>query len=616
MNKNINISYKHIKYLITILLIVISFMIPDIALRIFSNDYINFYKYTELAPNYLSISWALIFVIFIYCFPKKGRIISYIILLVLFNIAAYSQHLHYIILDRFYGFSDLLLVSEATQYITFVFAKTSSFILISNIISLLVGALVILLFITTENIKTRYVNIFLIVIVLLLRMFSIDYLGEEKNDLTWEDNDNVKNIYVNYTNYNKSLEVSGLYEYMFRSVYLYIYNGYFIDKDKLILEINNYFDDNEKYAEKNEYTGLFKDKNVIYILMESIDSWLVTEEVMPTLYKLQQEGWNFKNRYSPSYGGGQTINSEFAMHTGLYAINSGKAIYNYSNNNFKFSLANMFKNNGYITTSIHANDGDFYNRRQLHNTLGFQNSYFIEDEKEKYLNYNYYQDSNLMNDEIFDLIVKDKKFLTYLITYSAHLPYNNSNNKCKDNPYNLAIDNNEELSCIRNLARDTDEMLRILIEKLEHKGILDDTVLVLVTDHYTYGYNEDYVKYIKKTDNNYLLQNTPFVIWNNSITNKEFTQMVDTADILPTLFNLFGIEYNPNYYSGEDIFSQQRDNFVYFDNNIFYDGKIFYDENYIPTNNEEYINETLRKIKDKININDKLIISNYFKKVN
>ena len=156
-------------------------------------------------------------------------------------------------------------------------------------------------------------------------------------------------------------------------------------------------------------------------------------------------------------------------------------------------------------------------------------------------------------------------------------------------------------------------MIKLLIEKLDRHNKLDDTVLVLVTDHYTYGFDEDYVTNIKNTNNIYLLQNTPFVIWNKNIASKQIDLMVDTADILPTLFNMFGINYNPNYYSGEDIFSKGRDNFVYFDTNVFYDGNIFYDGNGLSN---DYINETLIKIKNKININDKIINSNYFKTIN
>lgn len=606
---------KYFKNILIIIFMFLSLYLPDLFLRIFSNSYIDFYNYYEVSPNYFTISWCALIILLLNLLPKKPKMIIYSILVIVFNIIVYSQHIHFLTLDRFYGFSDILLLSNATGYITSVLKNSSIVILLSIIISLCFAILTVILIKKTEKIKYGFINCLLLLLFIGLRFSSIYLLGEEMNTLTWEDNNNVKNIYTNYANYNKSLEVSGLYEYVFRSTYLY-FNNNKINENEILTELDNYFLANNKTITTNEYTNIFKDKNVIYILMESIDSWLITEEIMPTLYKLQNEGLNFTNKYTPTYGGGQTINSEFAMHTGLYAINSGKAIYNYSNNDFKTSLANNFKNNGYVTTSIHANEGDFYNRIQFHKALGFNNSYFLNDMSNIDKSYNYFADSNIIkNDETFNLMISEDKFLTFLITYSAHLPYNFSNELCKNNPYNLNVSDDESLSCIRNLAKETDEMLRLLIEKLEEKQILDNTVLVLVTDHYTYGYDEEYVEYIKNTDNKYLLQNTPFIIWNNGIEGKDIDLMVDTADILPTIFNMFGIKYNPNYYSGEDIFASNRDNFVYFENNVFYDGNIFYDESYIPSSNEQYINEVLLKIKNKININDKIIISDYFKNV-
>jgi len=610
---SIKFEFKYFKYLLTVVLIFISFILPDISLRIFSNKYLNFYEYYNISPNFFTLSWILLFIVLLYCLPKKIRMISYSVLLILFNIICFSQHLHFAVLDRFYGFSDILLVSNAKDYMFSLFDKTSTLILICNIVSLIIGTSAIILMKYTEQIKYRYINITFLILLICFRVVAFNSLGAFKNDLTWEDNNNPKNIYINLTNNNKGLEVSGLYEYSFRNFYLFLYNNYFVNKDKLTNEIEEHFNNNSKELQVNEYTNIFKDKNIIYILMESIDSWLVTKDVMPTLYKLQNEGLNFTNKYTPVFGGGQTINTEFATHTGLYAINSGKAIYNFTNNSYPTSLENMFKNNGYKTTSIHANDGDFYNRRQLHIALGFDEFYFLKEEDNIDKSYNYFKDTNLINDEIFNLMVSDEKFLTYIITYSAHLPYNNSNDKCANDPYNLAVNGYEGLSCIRNLARETDEMIKLLIEKLDKNNKLDDTVLVLVTDHYTYGFDEDYVTDIKNTNNIYLLQNTPFVIWNKNIDSKQIDLMVDTADILPTLFNMFGINYNPNYYSGEDIFSKDRDNFVYFDTNVFYDGNIFYDGNSLSN---DYINEKLKKIKNKININDKIINSNYFKTIN
>ena len=385
----------------------------------------------------------------------------------------------------------------------------------------------------------------------------------------------------------------------------------------MIKEIDEVLSTREETKNKeNKYTGILEGKNVIYVLMESIDSWLVTEDVMPTLYKLRKEGLNFTNRYAPTFGGGQTINSEFAMNTGLYAVDNGKAVYNYDKNNFSYSLANMLKNNGYSSESIHTNSGGFYNRARFHEALGYDKHYGLDDIYDiNHKDYNYYNDSSLVkNDETYNMIVRDDKFFSFVISYSAHVPYDDTNDRCVTNPYGLKVDGNKEMSCIRNLAKETDEMLRILLERLEEDGKLDNTVLVLVTDHYTYGYGDQaYIKDYKNTDNSNLLQNVPLVIWSNDIKHEDVDTIMDTADILPTLLNMLGISYNPNYYMGTDVFSEEHEKFVYFSSDTFYDGKLYYDGYLVDDDDTEYINGIISTIKEKIDLNNKMIISNYFK---
>lgn len=276
----------------------------------------------------------------------------------------------------------------------------------------------------------------------------------------------------------------------------------------------------------------------------------------------------------------------------------------------------MLKNNGYSAISIHTNSGNFYNRTYFHEALGFDKHYALDDMKNiNHEQYNYYNDSSLVkNPETYDLIVREEPFLSFVITYSAHVPYDDTNDRCVTNPYHLKVDGNKELSCIRNLARETDEMLRILIEKLEQEERLEDTVLVLVADHYAYGYgDQNYIKNYKNTTNEYLLQNVPFIIWNSTLEHKEIDTIMDTADILPTLLNMLGITYNPNYYIGTDVFSDNHEEFVYFSSDSFYDGETFYDGNVIDSSKINYINETISKIREKRDLNNKMIISDYFK---
>lgn len=616
------LNHQIIRHLIIMIGIFFSFFILDLSLRIYSNQYVGFYRWISYAPNLFTFSWIFLIIGILYLIPKKVRIITYGVLSVISNIIVYAEYLHFSVLKRFFTFSDVLLTKEGSNYFLYAISKTNVKIILVLLVSLLTTSITIFTMKKTDKIiKNKYYYIVTITAIIILvggtRIFANYKLGTKVDPLTWEASYKPKNIYIDFNNQNKSLEISGIYELLMRSTYLYIKDNFTTNKDKIRKEIDNYLEDDANQIEyiENNYTGILEGKNVIYILMESIDSWLVNEEVMPTLYKLQQEGLNFTNRYSPSFGGGQTINSEFAMNTGLYAIENSKAIYNYDKNNFSNSLANMLKNNGYSAISIHTNSGNFYNRTFFHETLGYDTHYALDDMKNiNHTDYNYYNDSSLVkNDETYDLIVRDNKFLSFIISYSAHVPYDNTNDRCITNPYNLNVDGNQELSCIRNLARETDEMLRILIERLEKDKKLDDTVLVLVSDHYAYGYNDQTsIQEYKATDNTYLLQNVPFIIWNKDLKHKVIDTIMDTADILPTLLNMLGITYNPNYYIGTDVFSNYHEKFVYFSSDTFYDGVTLYDGTKVDTEKENYVNKIISKIKLKRDLNNKIIISDYF----
>ncbi|MDE5630766.1 MAG: LTA synthase family protein, partial [Bacilli bacterium] len=330
----------------------------------------------------------------------------------------------------------------------------------------------------------------------------------------------------------------------------------------------------------NDYTGIFKGKNVIYIMMESIDSWIIDEDTMPTLKHLQETGMNFTNRYSPFFNGGQTINSEFALNTGLYAISSRDTIYDMDDIDYNYSLANILKNNGYSANSFHANAGSFYNRSNFHKRLGYTHHYAALDMQKAGMldeNKNYYADTELFSDDdIYKLMTSDKPFLAFFTTYSAHLEYTSSNKvyKTVKHPYDVDKYNEEEL-IYRTLAYDTDSAIKALIEKLEEHGILDDTVLVIASDHYVYGYSDgDYVALKKNVLNDQKeLQNTPFIIWTNDMEHKTFDKILDTADILPTVLNMLGIPYDPNKYMGTDVFSDNADDFVWFSDGSFIKSK-------------------------------------------
>ena len=606
--------------MIIIGLIFASFYVLDVLLRIFSNKYVDVYSWYHFSPNLFTFSWIFLFIGIFYLLPKKAGNITYLVLLILFNIITYAEILHFKILNRFFAFSDLFLAKEGSDYFLYAIGKTSLWMigLLLLSIGLGVGAILLSNHVNGNDknkkplLKAIIIVPITVIVCLLFRTFGVYKLGSKVDELSWEAAYTPKNIYVDFNSQGRSLEVSGLYELVFRSTYKYIKNELSFDRKKIIKEIDNELADSKKVSEENEMTGIFKGKNVIFILMESIDSWLISDEVMPTLNELKNTGMNFTKRYSPPFGGGQTINSEFAVNTGLYSINNGKAIYNYDTNKYSYSLANLFKKNGYSAVSVHGNLSSFYNRENFHLALGYD-TFLGLNSLDKYDkdSYNYLYDTNLIkNKKVYNEIVREEPFLTFITTYSAHIPYDSTNEKCNKNPYNLNVDGDEELSCVRNLAHETDEMIRLLIEGLKEDNKLDNTVLIFAADHYAYGYTneENLIKY-KGTTDSLLLQNVPFIIWSKDIGHKDIDILLDTADILPTIINMMGISYNPSFYVGEDVFNKERDNYIYFSEDTFFDGNRFFDEN----DDEELLNKMSKDTKKKMELNKNFIISDYFR---
>lgn len=596
--------------IIIIIFMGLSYLSLDIGLRYITYDSYKFYHYKNIVPILFSLSWISLFIGIFYLIKPPKRKVFYITTLTISNILCLSQYLHFKTLNRFFSFSDMFLIGEGSKYLnhtlTYIDFKLLTVITISIILSIIPITFSKKYY---EQIRNKtYFCVLIIISIICVVGFSISArIKLEKTDSSHNLSNDIKSTYIEFNNPSKNIQISGIYESIFRGGYIYLRDKLKYNPSEIKKEIKNYIKNNKKENTINEYTGIFEDKNLIFIMVESLDNFLVTNKTMPTLYKLSNEGLNFTNRYSPAFGGGQTINSEFALNTGLYT-SLEENIFN-SSNTYKTSLANKFKSKSYSANSIHFNNGVFYNRSEFHINLGFDNHYALLDMKNiDHDNYNYEYDTNLiLNEKVSNLIIPtEDRFLTFITTYSNHLPYNSTVKRCQDNKYGITIKNDEELSCIYNLAYDTDQMFYLLIEKLKEKNILDDTVLVIASDHYMYGYSK-----IEETRNIYdsnLLQHTPFIIWSNNIEHKDIDIPVDTADILPTILNMFNIEYNPNLYVGEDIFNKDRNNYIYFSEDIYYkDNKLY------NINNNTGDKEIYKEIKETIKFNNNLVKNNYLR---
>ena len=150
--------------------------------------------------------------------------------------------------------------------------------------------------------------------------------------------------------------------------------------DQARVSFNEYYKDKPE-PDTNNYTNIFKGKNVIVIHGESMQTNAIglkfnDREVTPTLNKLSSEGMYFSNFYS-QVSVGTSSDTELTFNTSLMPTQSGTAFVSYFDRKY-IAIPQLLKEQGYYTFSMHANNADFWNRRAMHQSLGYDKFYSKE----------------------------------------------------------------------------------------------------------------------------------------------------------------------------------------------------------------------------------------------
>lgn len=305
---------------------------------------------------------------------------------------------------------------------------------------------------------------------------------------------------------------------------------------------------------------MYKGKNLIFILAESFNTVAVSKELTPTLYRLTNSGFHFTNFYSPSVL--STTGGEFQATTGLIPTSETLNSWYVDDVYLPFSLGNSFSKIGYTPNAYHNWEHMFYNRHETMPALGFP--YLacgngIETEIDcTWDDYNAPEDKELIN-KTFPKYADKNPFVTYYITVSGHSPYEITEKKrnydlVKDLPYS------DKIKGYLAGQIDLEKALVALLDNLEQQGILEDTVICLVGDHYPYVIEPDMINEISAypRDSLFEINHSELIIWNNDTEKVEIDKIGSEADVLPTLLNLFGIEYDSRLLMGHDILSDRE----------------------------------------------------------
>jgi len=608
--KRLLIKYNYVIYM------AIPFLIMDLSTRFFARK-INFFAIYQPVPNLFTLLWIFLFISLVFSFKKKIGKFIYIFFLILSYVVFIVNNVYYGFTDTFFDFSLLELAGEGSSYILDAVKSTSLWIYIITPIIIYTGFKGVK---EIPKIKHNDYKFLLksLLIFIVGHCFVPVLLGPANSDLSWNTWKNVQNIYISFNDNNKSMTVAGLYEYTFRNFYITFLKDKEQTDDSELEFLDDVFLEEEEHV--NDYTGLFKDKNLILLQLEGIDNWLVTEEDMPNLSKLMSEGVNFTNHYSYYNGGGSTFNSEFAVNTGyITPITYTRNAYTFNKNTFNYSLANLFKNEGYVVNAFHMNSSEYYSRGINYKNWGYDNYFGLKD-----LNYyrdeTYQLDTELINNPTFyeNMFPIDTKFVNYIITYSNHIPFSQTKGVCKQLTEGIIDEETilTEEDCARVQANETDKMIGLLIDALEEKEMLDDTAIILFTDHYLYTLTDKTILAKYKNVSNNLINNTPLVIWSNEIESIEVNKVTSQLNILPTVLNLFDIYYHPSYYIGNDALDNNYEGIAFFSDYSWYDGNVYVEGGEIVNNGKlssQELEEKNSYIHYIIKKNDLILKYNYFK---
>ena len=541
------------------------------------------------------------------------------------------------VFNRMMWLRDITFVGEGADFFGDVIGAFPFVWWIGGIVLLMLGAVLIWKFPKPSPLCARLPCIALaaILIAALFLMPEAVFLRDKKvwgTRSEYAQSSSYRATYTTMYDARNVYEICGMYQLTFRDIWVHgIYPltpAYRAELEAQTDEVDAYFEQRTPHTD-NEMTGIFEGKNVVLVLMESMDDWMITEQDTPTIYRMMNEGINFTQFYTPGYGTARTLNSEFCMNTGIYLPTNGDYVFDYVTNDFSQSIASQATQNGYTAEAFHYNTPDFYSRGVFEPAMGYNA-------------YNCYADFETDKDRLYDdcllfdipelnrLFFREGQTFNTVITRSAHLSYvyNEvlSNYALKQYPQYRGMYASQEEDCARVKAKLVDNMFKRLLQELEDRGQLENTVIIGITDHYTYGYKNTQELYaLSGVEEDLLLEKTPCFIWSAEGPSLTVDKTLNTSDFLPTVLNLLGYD-SPYHYLGQDAFDPGYAGYAIFPNGSWISdgvlcqadaggqGEILHNAKGKALD-EKYLAQMAKIAREYIKISNLLLMSNYYQSV-
>lgn len=586
----------------------------------------------SLWPLAFGAVWAVLLTALVRLLPGKASRIGFGVIYFFFLAYAVVQTGYFLLFREMMWFSDFRYASEGADYFDVLLSYPLSWWL-SILGLLLLGIFTLWKYPGSFGWKGKPFAVLAVVAAVFAAVNLPQQVFAHDEQIQYAESDygrsqSAEAAYENMFNAHRLYQVCGIYQTAVKDLYTHsIYPltpGYRQEQEEAQEEIDAFFASREESG-PNEMTGLLKDKNVILVLMESMDDWMIGEHT-PTLSKMMSEGIHFTRFYTPGYGGIRTFNTEFCANTGSFLRSGGGYAFDYVTNTFDQSLASQLTKEGYRALTFHYNDPSFYSRGVFSPAMGYESYVSYQDYvsgKSKSL----YDDQLLFDSQpLNDAFFSGEKKLNFVITRSAHLSYKYNEVLSywglQKYPQYKGLTGNEETDCALLKARLVDDFFARMLQELESHGQLENTVIVGITDHYTYGYKDTAsLLALSKVNDTLLLEKTPCFIWGPDVPAMEEDKILNTSDLLPTLFNLLGVSSGYDYI-GRDAFDDSYDGFVPFSDGSWITGDLAYNagtkslmtlDGGKGTATKEFQAEMANRVQTFTRINNLILDTDYYK---
>ena len=380
-------------------------------------------------------------------------------------------------------------------------------------------------------------------------------------------------------------------------------------------------------TKQNAFTGMFKGKNLILITAEAFSAEVIDPELTPTLYRMATEGIQFKEYYQPAWGA-STTTGEFSNLIGLVPMNGGSSMNEVVNQKMFLTMGNQLQRLGYHSTAYHNHLKDFYHRNNTHPHLGYDE--FIARYGGLEITGSWPESDLEMIDVTVPQYIDKQPFSIYYMTVSGHCEYTFKGNDMTEKNWDKVqhLNHSDIVKGYYACNLELEYAMESLLRQLEEAGIADDTLVVLATDHYPYGLErsktwantKDHLAELYGVEeyDQFLRDHNALIMWSGAFEDMDI--VVDTPvyslDILPTVSNLFGVEWDSRLLVGRDVFSDAEPLVLWPDYNWLTEKGTYCDGVFTPREgvqvDGDYVNRINAVVKNKITFSKSVVEVDYY----